>query len=111
MIEAAFARLDPLALGVAVGVISGLGVFVATAVPLLNSWPVLGTTLSLLRNYLFGFEVTWTGAFIGFLEAGLWGFGLGYFGAELRNRGLKTYAQFMRWRGEADARRELLDKV
>ncbi|TLY35709.1 MAG: NAD(P)/FAD-dependent oxidoreductase [Nitrospirae bacterium] len=111
VIEAAFARLDPLALGVAVGVVSGLGIFIATAILLVRGGPVVGPMLSLLRYYVFGFEVTWTGAFVGFGEVGLWGFGLGYLSASVRNRGLKAYAQFMRWRGEAETRRNLLDKV
>src|SRR5439155_8004116 len=78
VIEAAFAKLDPLALGVAVGVVSGLGIFIATAILLVRGGPVVGPMLSLLRYYVFGFEVTWTGAFVGFGEVGLWGFGLGY---------------------------------
>jgi hypothetical protein len=87
VIEAAFARLDPLALGVAIGAVSGLGIFLATAILLFKGGAVVGPNLSLLKNYLFGFEVTWTGAFIGFLETGLWGFALGFLGAGLRNWG------------------------
>jgi protoporphyrinogen oxidase len=111
VIEIAFAKLDPLALGVAVGVVSGLGIFTATAILLVKDGPVVGSMLSLLRYYVFGFEVTWSGAFLGLVEAGLGGFGLGYLSASLRNWGLKAYAQFMRWQGEADTRRNLLDKV
>jgi hypothetical protein len=58
-----------------------------------------------------GFEVTWTGATIGCLEVGLMGFGLGYLGAWLRNRGIQVYALFVQWRSESDARRHLLDKL
>jgi hypothetical protein len=111
VIEAAFAKLDPLAMGVAVGVVSGLGIFIATAILLVRGGPVVGPMLSLLRHYVFGFEVAWSGAFVGLVEVGLWGFGLGYLSASLRNWGLKAYAQFMRWRGEANTRRNLLDKV
>ena len=111
VIEAAFARLDPLALGVAVGVVSGLGIFIATAILLVRGGPVVGPMLSLLRYYVFGFEVTWVGALVGSVEVGIWGFWLGYLYASLRNWGLKAYAQFLRWRSEADARRNLLDKV
>lgn len=111
VIEAAFARLDPLALGVAIGTVSGLGTFIATAVLLVKGGTVIGPNLSLLKHYLFGFEMTWAGAFIGCLEAGLWGFALGFLSAGLRNWGLKVYALFVRWRGETDARRDLLDKL
>lgn len=111
VIEAVFARLDPLALGVAVGLVSGVGLLLATVILLLKGGEHVGQTLSLLRNYVPGFEVTWTGAAIGCLEVGLMGFGLGYLGAWLRNRGIEFYALFVRWRSESDVRRHLLDKV
>lgn len=110
-IEAAFARLDQLAMGVAVGAVSGTGLWLATVILVLKRGQQVGPTLSLLRNYLPGFEVTWPGAFIGFLEAGLWGFVWGVLGAGLRNGGLNAYAAFVRWRGETDRRRDLLDKL
>lgn len=111
VIEAAFAKLDPLALGVAIGTVSGFGILIATAILLLKGGTVVGPNLSLLKNYLFGFEVTWMGAFIGFLEAGFLGFLLGLLGAGLRNWGLNAYASIVRLRAEAEVRRHLLDKV
>lgn len=111
MIEAAFARLDPLALGIAVGVVSGIGLWLAAVILVLNGGRQVGPTLSLLRNYLPGFEVTWIGAGIGLVEGGVVGFGFGYLGAVLRNGGLKAYALFVRWRHERDDRRHLLDKM
>lgn len=111
LLEAAFAMLDPVALGVALGVVSGLGVFLASAVLLVKGGSVVGPTLSLLGTYLFGYEVTWPGAFIGLFEAGLIGFGAGALGAGLRNWALKTYARFVRWRNEVERQRDLLDKV
>ena len=110
-IEAAFARVDPLALGAAVGLVSGIGLLLATAILLVKGGAQVGLTLSLLGIYLPAFEVTWTGAAIGCLEAGLVGFWSGYFGAWLRNRGLETYARFVRWRSEREDRRLLLDKL
>jgi protoporphyrinogen oxidase len=111
VIEAAFAKIDPLALGVAVGAVSGLGIFVASAVLLLKNGPVIGPNLSLLGNYLIGFEVTWTGAVIGLLEGGLWGFAVGASTAGIRNWTHKIYAKSVRWRQEREDRRRLLDKV
>ena len=111
VIEAMFARLDPLALGVAVGTVSAFGTLLATAILLFKGGTVVGPNLSLLKHYLFGFEMTWAGAFVGFLEAGLWGLVLGLCTAGLRNSALKAYASLVRWRSETDARRDLLDKV
>ena len=110
-IEAAFARLDPFALGVAVGLVGGVGLMFATTILLIKGGEHVGQTLSLLGNYLPGFEVTWTGAVIGSLEVGLMGIGLGYLGAWLRNWGIQAYAMFVRWRGEVERRRDLLDKL
>ena len=111
VIETVFARLDPLALGVAVGTVSAFGTLLATAILLFKGGTVVGPNLSLLKHYLFGFEMTWTGAFVGFLEAGIWGLVLGLCTAGLRNWALKAYASLVRWRSETDARRDLLDKV
>ena len=111
MIEIAFAKMDPLALGIAVGVVSGLGIFLASAVLLLKSGPVVGPMLSLLGNYFIGFEVTWAGAFLGLIEAGLVGGAVGATAAGLWNWGFKAYAKIVRWREERDDRRHLLDKM
>jgi len=58
-IEMVFAKLDPLALGVAMGVVSGVAIFIATAILVIQGGPVVGPTLSLLGHFLYGFEVTW----------------------------------------------------
>ena len=111
IIAAVFAKLDPLALGVAVGVVSGLGLFLMTAILLLRGGPEIGPNLLLLRYYLPRFTVTWDGAVVGFFEAGIGGFTLGYIGAWLRNWGMTAYAALVRRRAEAEAQRNLLDKV
>lgn len=111
IIQMVFAKLDPLALGVAVGMVSGLAVFVATAILLIKGGPVVGPRLSLLGHFLLGFKMTWGGALVGCLEGGLAGFSIGYSGASLRNWSMKAYAKFNRWRDEAARRRDLLDKV
>jgi hypothetical protein len=81
----AFARYDPVALGGAVGTTSALGLFVATAILLLVPYEPKGPTLSLLGNYLFGYEVTWAGSLLGSLEAGALGLGFGYVLARMIN--------------------------
>jgi protoporphyrinogen oxidase len=111
VIAAVFAKLDPAALGIAVGVVSSLGLFLATALLLLKGGPVVGPNLSLLRHYLPGFKVTWLGAIVGGLEAGLIGLALGSLVAWLRNWGMAAYAALVRKRAETEARRDLLDKI
>jgi hypothetical protein len=111
MIEHVFARLDPVALGISVGLVIGLCIFLATAVLQLKGGPVVGPNLSLLRHYLPGFKATWTGAFLGFIETGIGGFVLGNVIAGLRNWGMQAYAHLVKRRAEAEAQRDLLDKV
>ena len=109
LIEIVFAKLDPVAMGVAVGSISGLLILIGTVILVLKGGPVVGPNLSLLGNFLFGFQVTWGGSLIGFLEGGVGGFALGYSGASLRNWSMQAYAKFIRWREEVNRRRNLLD--
>jgi hypothetical protein len=111
VIAAVFAKLDPVALGIAVGGVCGFGLFLATLLLLLKGGPVVGPNLSLLGHYLPGFATTWPGALIGLLEGGGVGFALGYSIAWLRNWGMWAYADLVRRRAEAEAQRNLLDKV
>ena len=78
VLAAAFARYDPLALGAAVGIVSGVGLFLATAIVLLRSPGDQGRMLALLGQYLLGYEVSWAGAAIGLIGAGIGGFAFGW---------------------------------
>lgn len=111
IIERAFAKLDPLALGVAVGLVCGLVLFFMTFVLLLKGGAVVGSNLSLLANYFLGYQLNWLGAVIGFFEASLGGFALGLLAAWLRNWSLEAYATFVQKRMAAADERNLLDKV
>ncbi len=85
LVGQAFARFDPIALGTALGSIAALLLLAGTAVLLLEGGDPVGPTLSLLGQYLTGYRVSWTGALIGFVEAGVLGFGLGWLMAKLIN--------------------------
>lgn len=76
LLGAAFARYDPLALGAAVGIVLGVGLFLLTVTVLVQGGQA-GVPLSLLGHYLYGFDVTWGGAVIGLLEGLGAGFVLG----------------------------------
>jgi hypothetical protein len=110
-IAVAFAKVDPLAFGVAVGVVSGLVLFLMTVTLLLKGGAVVGPTLALLGHYLPGFSVSWSGARIGLLEVTLGGFVLGYVGAWLRNWGMRAYAALVRNRANAEEQRHVLEKI
>jgi hypothetical protein len=78
VLAAAFARYDPLALGAAVGIVSGVGLFLATALVLLQAPGDQGGMLALLGQYLLGYEVSWAGAASGLIGAGIGGFAFGW---------------------------------
>jgi protoporphyrinogen oxidase len=103
LLKVAFAPLDPVALGVAVGTVGGVGLFLATAVLLLKGELVVGPTLSLLDQYLLGYKVTWSGACLGLVEAGVGGFMLGAVGAWLRNVGIAAYTLLVKRYAETEA--------
>jgi len=110
-LAAAFAKMDPVALGAAVGLVVGAVIFFATLILLLKGGAVIGPNLSLLANYYLGYQVTWPGAFLGFIEAGMSGYALGNLIARLRNWGMAAYANAIRKRVEAEENRDLLEKV
>jgi hypothetical protein len=96
LLRRAFARYDPLALGLSLGTVLGVGLFLATAVLLVKGGDPIGPNLSLLGVYLLGFEVTWTGAVVGALEAAALGLGLGAALAWLINGLVGFYEQEVR---------------
>jgi protoporphyrinogen oxidase len=76
LLQSAFARYDPYALSCALAAVLGLGTLCLIS-PLLfqDRSP---SELLLMRNYLFGFDVTWTGITLGILQTTLLGFLLGF---------------------------------
>jgi hypothetical protein len=77
VLSRAFARLDPLAMGAAVGLVSGAGLSVATAVLLLQGGLSMGLHLGRLSFYLPGYSVTWPGVLVGLIEGAVAGGALG----------------------------------
>ena len=74
--RAAFARLDAVALAVAMGCVFALGLWFATVMLLLKDTPPgvpIGPNLALLANYLPGYSVSWIGSLLG----GFYGFLIG----------------------------------
>lgn len=106
----AFLPLDKRAFGVAFGLVGGLFVFVATAFAIV----VLGgdpTGLELLGEYFYGYEVSWTGAFIGFFWGFVTAFVFGWFAAFVRNLVLATSVFIARARNELRQTRDFLDHI
>jgi protoporphyrinogen oxidase len=78
LIRAAFARYDPIALSASLAITLGVGLFLATMVPIAKDGIVTGPPLALFGDYLPGFAHSWTGAFLGLLEGAFIGGAFGY---------------------------------
>jgi hypothetical protein len=72
-----FPRAHKSALGLAFGMISGLGLFAITALHVATRAD--GLPLYLLAQFFQGYSVTWPGAFVGLA----WGFAVGFVGGWL----------------------------
>jgi len=107
-LRAALARLDPVALGLAVGIVCGLGLFLATAALLLKGGDPVGPRLALLGHYMIGYRVTWTGALVGLIEATVIGYVIGCACAWLHNMLINGYIFLIRQVAEARERRDIL---
>ena len=70
-------RLNARAWGIAVGLLFGLAIFLATIVLVMKGGKTVGPHLALLGQYLPGYRVTLPGAFIGFVYLFVIGYGVG----------------------------------
>ena len=85
VMERAFGRLDPIALGGAVGCVAGIGLALATVVLLLQGGTLVGFHLMRLGYFLPGYVVSWPGVGIALIDGGVAGFLLGLLVAWLWN--------------------------
>ena len=109
--SAALARLVPGAFGVACGTVAGLGVLVATAVLVVRGGETVGPHLGLLSQYLPGYTVSATGAFVGALWCAALGFVGGYLFAILRNLAVAAWLRYLLSRYEHHVASDLLDRM
>jgi len=66
-------------LGIVIGLVCGLGIFLATVWLVVKGGPRVGEHLSLLRQYFPGYSVTYLGSVVGLI----YGFIVGYVGGWL----------------------------
>ena len=105
-----FAPLDKRAFGAAIGVASGLVIFLVTAINLsMHSSPWTG--LGLLSQYLAGYSVSWRGAFVGLAWGFAVGFCAGWFVAFVRNLVMAVSLFILQTRAELDDTRDFLDHI
>jgi len=71
--------------GVVTGLITGLGIFIATNWLIIKGGPVVGPHLALLGQFFIGYRVTFVGSLIGLGYGFVLGFGVGYGVARMYN--------------------------
>ena len=81
----AVAFLNAKVLGLILGIIFGLVIFIATNWLVLKGGKVVGPHLALLGQFFLGYRVTFVGSFIGFAYAFVCGFIVGYSVARMYN--------------------------
>lgn len=70
-------RINEQGWGIAIGMVLGLGLFVATNFLIIRGGEDVGQHLSLLGVYFPGYSVTFVGSLIGFVYAFVVGYGIG----------------------------------
>lgn len=106
----AFAPMHKRALGVAVGLTSGAGVFLLTAFHIVAA-PDGAPPLELLSQYFYGYDVDWPGACVGAFWAVLCGFAAGWLLALARNTVIATWLRLVKAKAELAETRDFLDHV
>jgi hypothetical protein len=72
--------------GIAIGLLFGFGLFLATVALVVKGGPNPGPHLGLLGIYFPGYDVTWVGSFVGFVYAFVLGYAVGRTVATIYNR-------------------------
>ena len=78
-IEKAVILLNSKLLGIVLGLLSGVGLFLITNFLVVKGGPHVGAHLFLLSNFFPGYRVTFLGSIIGFVYAFIVGFVVGVF--------------------------------
>ncbi len=86
ILERKILRLNARAWGIAMGLLLGLGLFLATNMLVVRGGPNMGQHLGLLGIYLPGYQVSFVGSLIGFVYMFVIGYGLGRLVGMVYNR-------------------------
>lgn len=109
IIVKSLAKLDGNALGVAIGLLFGVIIFLATNFLLYRGGSVVGPNLALLGQFFVGYEVSFSGSLIGLFYGLISGFILGWLIATIRNLVLSIYMFVVRLKGSMSAVNDYID--
>ncbi len=108
--SAALLPVHKRALGVAVGVVFGIGIFALTAFHVLFR-PPGALNIGLLAEYFYRYEVSWRGAFVGLFWGFATGFIAGWFVAFVRNFAVAIRVIVLRRKAELAQVQDFLDLI
>lgn len=111
LIIKAFAKLDRVALGLAVGIVVGISIFAATVFLVAKGGDQIGPNLSLLGQYFLGYTVTWKGSIIGLAYGFAFGFILGWLTAFLRNSLIALHVYTVKLRANISSINNYMDDL
>ncbi len=103
------AKIDSLALGVALGTVFALGIFLITNLLIYKGGETVGPNLALLGQFFPGYHVTFGGSLIGLLYGFGSGFALGWLIAVIRNIIIKIYLHIINLRQKMAAVNDFID--
>lgn len=109
LIIQSLAKLDVIALGVSVGILFGLIIFLATNILILKGGDEIGPNLALLGQFFIGYEVTFIGSLSGFFWGFVTGYILGSLVALLRNFIVSVYLFFLKLKSSFSAVNDYID--
>ena len=103
------AKVDSLALGMALGTVFAVGIFLVTNLLILKGGEKIGPNLALLGQFFPGYNVTFGGSLLGLLYGFVSGFALGWLIAVIRNIIIKIYLQIINLKQKMAAVNDFLD--
>ena len=109
LIVQSLAKLDGTALGIAIGLLFGIAVFLTTNFLIFKGGDEIGPNLALLGQFFIGYEVSFSGSLIGAIYGLISGFIIGWLIATLRNLALSIYMFVLRLKGSMSAVNDYID--
>jgi membrane protease YdiL (CAAX protease family) len=109
LIVQSLAKLDGKALGISIGLLFGLMIFLATNFLLYKGGDVIGPNLALLGQFFIGYEVSFGGSLVGMIYGLIAGFIIGWLIAIVRNFVVTIYMHVLKLKGSMSAVNDYLD--
>lgn len=109
LIVKSLAKVNSVALGIAVGTLFALIIFLATNILVFKGGDVIGPNLALLSQYFIGYKVTFVGSLIGLFYGFVSGFILGWLAGFLRNSVVALYLLSLKLKNRVSAVNDFID--